>query len=147
MNKLFFEHFNAEDAHILGEAMRADAIANRLPIVIDIRAGDTPLYVVMLPGATAENFDWARRKRNLALLTKQDTWTHGQKRLEGNDILEELGLDVRDYASHGGCIPVFVEEGVIEATVTVSGLPQKEDHELALKHLKDLWNKQQKEIA
>ena len=147
MQTMTFEHFNAEDAHSLGEAMRAEAVANNLPIVIDIREGDTPLYSVLLPGATAENFDWARRKRNLALLTKQDTWSHGQRRLEGHDILDELGLDVRDYASHGGCIPVFLSGSVLAATVTVSGLPQKEDHELVLKHLTELWHKQQKEIA
>ena len=143
---MIFEHFTERDAHTLGEAMRAEALANNLPIVLDIRAGDTPLYAVMLPGATAENFDWARRKRNLALLTKQDTWSHGQRRLEGHDILDELGLDVRDYASHGGCIPVFLADSVLVATVTVSGLPQKEDHELALKHLQILWNSQQKAI-
>lgn len=146
MDSMIFEHFNAEDAHSLGEGMRAEALANNLPIVIDIRAGDNPLYAVMLPGATAENFDWARRKRNLALLTKQDTWSHGQRRLEGHDILDELGLDVRDYASHGGCIPVFLADSVLVATVTVSGLPQKEDHELALKHLQTLWNSQQKAL-
>ena len=146
MDPMIFEHFTERDAHTLGEAMRAEALANNLPIVLDIRAGDTPLYAVMLPGATAENFDWARRKRNLALLTKQDTWSHGQRRLEGHDILDELGLDVRDYASHGGCIPVFLADSVLVATVTVSGLPQKEDHELALKHLQILWNSQQKAI-
>ncbi len=146
MQTMTFEHFNAEDAHALGEAMRAEAMANNLPIVIDIRAGETPLYAVMLPGATAENFDWARRKRNLALLTKQDTWSHGQRRLEGQDILDELGLAERDYASHGGCIPVFLADSVLVATVTVSGLPQKEDHDLALKHLHNLWNIQQKAI-
>lgn len=123
--------------------MRSEALELGLPIVIDIRADDIPLYSVMLPGATAENFDWARRKRNLTLLTKKDSWSHGQRRLEGHDILDELGLDVHDYASHGGCIPVFLAGDEIVATVTVSGLPQKEDHELALKHLENLWKSQQ----
>jgi len=143
MHSMTFAHFTELDAHSLGEAMREEALRLSLPIVIDIRAGDTPLYSVMLPGATAENFDWARRKRNLTLLTKQDTWSHGQRRLEGHDILDELGLDIREYASHGGCIPVFLADDVLVATVTVSGLPQKEDHELALKHLQQLWKSQQ----
>ena len=146
MDSMIFEHFTELDAHTLGESMRAEALELELPIVIDIRAGDTPLYAVMLPGATAENFDWARRKRNLANLTKQDTWSHGQRRLEGHDILDELGLDVRDYASHGGCIPVFLADSVLVATVTVSGLPQKEDHEFALKHLQKLWKSEQKAL-
>ena len=117
--------------------MRAEALAKNLPIVIDIRQGDTPLYSVMLPGATAENFDWARRKRNLTLLTKKDTWQLAQLRAQGKDPIVELNLNEKDYASHGGCIPVFVNDEIV-ATVTVSGLPQQDDHELALKHLESL---------
>ena len=131
------ESFTELDAHLIGEAMRKEALKNNWPIVIDIRQGETPLYSVMLPGATAENFDWARRKRNLTHLTQKDTWQLAQLRAEGKDPIVELGLDEKDYASHGGCIPVFVN-GEIAATVTVSGLPQKDDHDLALKHLEAL---------
>ncbi len=145
MDAMIFEHFDALDAHTLGEAMREEALELSLPIVIDIRAGDSPLYSVMLPGSTADNYDWARRKRNLTLLTKQDTWSHGQRRLEGRDILDELELAERDYASHGGCIPVFLADDALVATVTVSGLPQKDDHDFAFKHLQNLWMIQQAE--
>lgn len=117
--------------------MREEALANNWPIVIDIRECDAPLYSVMLPGATAENFNWARRKRNLATLLGKDTWQLAQLRAEGKDPIVELGLDEKDYASHGGCIPVFVNHELV-ATVTVSGLPQQEDHELALRHLRRL---------
>jgi uncharacterized protein (UPF0303 family) len=114
--------------------MSDEALVAKLPIVIDIRSGDTPMFSVMLPGASAENFGWARRKRNLTHLTKKDTWQLAQLRAEGKDPLVELKLDEKDYASHGGCIPVFVNNELV-ATVTVSGLPQKEDHDFALKHL------------
>ena len=141
---MVFDHFDEFDAHALGEAIYADAHLLKLPIVIDIRADDTPLYSVMLAGATEENFDWARRKRNLTLLTKLPSWDHGQNREAGNDIIDELGLDVNEYASHGGCIPVFLVDGKLVATVTVSGLPQKDDHDLVLKHLQALWLNQKR---
>jgi uncharacterized protein (UPF0303 family) len=137
MSQVSVETFTELDAHRLGEAMRVEALSNNWPIVIDIRAGETPLYSVMLPGATAENFDWARRKRNLTLLTGKDTWQLAQLRAQGKDPIVELGLDEKDYASHGGCIPIFVGDQIV-ATVTVSGLPQKDDHDLAYKHLEAL---------
>ena len=137
MTRFEFERFSAVEANKIGAAMCAEALSRSLPIVIDIRAGDTPLYSVMLPGATAENFDWARRKRNLTMLTGKDTWQLAQLRAEGKDPILEFGLDEKDYASHGGCIPVFVGEQIV-ATVTVSGLPQKEDHDLAFKYLEEL---------
>jgi uncharacterized protein (UPF0303 family) len=118
--------------------MREDALAQKLPIAIDIRKGDTPLYSVLLPGAGPANFDWARRKRNLTLITEESTWELAQKREAGTDLIALMGLDPRDYASHGGCVPVFVEGSGLVATVTVSGLPQKEDHEFAVKHLNNL---------
>ena len=145
MDSIVFEHFDQLDAHMLGERMRTEAIALGLPIVIDIRSEDSPWYSVMLPGASAENFDWARRKRNLTLLTRLDTWALSQRRANGDDVIVKLGLEEKDYASHGGCIPVFLTDNTLVATVTVSGLPQKDDHDLALKHLTEFWLKQQKD--
>jgi uncharacterized protein (UPF0303 family) len=136
------KHFTTEDAYLLGTRMRAEALENKLPIVIDIRSGDTPMFAVMLPGAGLANFDWARRKRNLTLLTGEDTWTLSQKRANREDLIELMGLEPRDYASHGGCVPIHVEGVGLVATVTVSGLPQKEDHDFAIKHLSALASEQ-----
>ena len=138
MTDIDFKRFTAAEAFELGSRMYADAMAQALPIVIDIRSGDAPLYSVMLPGASALNFDWARRKRNLTLLTQKSSWHHSQNLAKGEDVIASMALDPRDYTAHGGCIPIFVEGAGLVATVTISGLPQKEDHEFALKHLTDL---------
>ena len=142
MTDIVFKRFTAVEAFELGSRMYADAMAQALPIVIDIRSGDAPMYSVMLPGASALNFDWARRKRNLTLLTQKSTWHHSQNLAKGEDVIASMALDPRDYTAHGGCIPIFVEGAGLVATVTISGLPQKEDHEFALKHLTDLLSEQ-----
>lgn len=136
---LIFDKFDEDDAWGLGLLMRERAAADGLPIAIDIRLGDAPLCSIMMPGANASNFDWARRKRNLSLLVGQSSWELSLSAAIGTDIVNLMGLDPRDYTPHGGCVPIRVE-GVagIVATVTVSGLPQEQDHIFAVEALKAL---------
>jgi uncharacterized protein (UPF0303 family) len=131
--------FDEADAWALGNWMRHRALAAGHPIVIDIRQGDAPLFSLMLPGATAANFDWARRKRNLSLLIGQSSWELSLEKAAGTDFVELMGLDPRDFTPHGGCVPIRVEgvSGIV-ATVTVSGLPQQQDHDFAVAALKAL---------
>jgi len=128
--------FDEHDAWLLGNLMRERALERGYPIAIDIRLGDAPLFSVMLPGATAANFDWARRKRNLALLVGASSWELSLAAKVGFEVISAMGLDSRDYTPHGGCVPIRVA-GVagIVATVTVSGLPQQDDHEFAVECL------------
>lgn len=126
--------FDESDAWRLGSLMRELADKRNYPVAIDIRSGDTPLFSVLMPGATEVNFNWARRKRNLVLLTGRSTWFHQEHRLAGNDILVEQNLDPANYASHGGGVPIYVD-GKLAATVVVSGLPSKEDHDFVIECL------------
>ena len=136
LKSLELERFDEQDAWQLGTWLRDKALKRGYPIVIDIRQGDTPLFAVMLPGATAANFDWARRKRNLSLLIGQSSWELSLEKRLGTDFVQLMGLDERDYTPHGGCVPIRVA-GVagIVATVTISGLPQQQDHEFAVEGL------------
>lgn len=126
--------FAQEDAWHLCEIAHDLALKRGYPIVIDIRKEQASLFTVRLPGATEVNLDWARRKRNLTLLTKQASWEHDKARKAGHDILIEQNLDPTEYASHGGCVPIKVN-GKLVATFAISGLPSKEDHEFAIECL------------
>lgn len=139
------KHFTQDDAWTLGSQMREEAIKRGYPIVIDIRKGDAPMFSVMLDGASGNNFDWARRKRNLVLLTEVSSWHHSEEKAKGKDIIEMMGLDPRDFTPHGGCVPIFVEGAGLVATVTISGLPQKEDHDFAVESVLKLVASQQAE--
>jgi uncharacterized protein (UPF0303 family) len=49
--------------------------------------------------------------------------------------LEERGHAIADFAAHGGSFPLHVEGAGIVGSVTVSGLPQRADHELVVEAL------------
>ena len=132
--------FEQTDAWNLGVIAHDLAAERNYPIAIDIRQDKTSLFTVRLPGATEVNLDWARRKRNLTLLTGVASWEHDKARKAGHDILIEQNLDPTEYASHGGCVPIIVN-GEIVATFAISGLPSKDDHEFAVECL-NLLNSQ-----
>jgi uncharacterized protein (UPF0303 family) len=46
-----------------------------------------------------------------------------------------MGLPARDYASHGGSFPVITTSGTCIGAVTVSGLPQRDDHSMVVQAL------------
>jgi uncharacterized protein (UPF0303 family) len=50
-------------------------------------------------------------------------------------------LPISDYASHGGSFPLAVKGAGIVGSVTVSGLPQRADHELVVEALCALLGK------
>jgi uncharacterized protein (UPF0303 family) len=54
----------------------------------------------------------------------------------GTTFEDEFGLDPQRYAAHGGCVPVVVRSVGPVGTVTVSGLPQVEDHRLVVAALR-----------
>lgn len=49
--------------------------------------------------------------------------------------LENRGLEARDFAAQGGSFPIFVKGVGCLGAITVSGLPQREDHELVVEVL------------
>jgi len=53
-------------------------------------------------------------------------------------LTESQGLPLADYATHGGSFPISVAGAGVVGSVTVSGLPQRADHELVVEALCDL---------
>jgi uncharacterized protein (UPF0303 family) len=56
----------------------------------------------------------------------------------GKTLADSLGPAAADYAAHGGCFPVVVKGVGLVGTVTVSGLPQKDDHDLVVEAIREL---------
>jgi uncharacterized protein (UPF0303 family) len=129
---LVFPKFDESIAWEVGSLLRAAAEVVGQPVVIDIRRGDDCLFFVAMPGTTPANADWARRKRNLVNLLQESSYALGLRREMGQDIVSFMSLDYRNFASHGGCFPIRVAGAGMVGTITVSGLPQREDHKLVI---------------
>lgn len=131
--RLVFPVFDASTAWSIGSALRTAALERGVAVAIDIRAGENILFFHAMPGTAPANADWARRKRNLVELVRRSSYALGlQNQISGRNVEAEMGLPLRDYASHGGCFPVRVAGAGHIGTITVSGLPQREDHYLVV---------------
>jgi len=60
---------------------------------------------------------------------------------------EKAGLEVKDYAPHGGCFPILLADSGCVGTITVSGLPQREDHNLVIDVLQDYLHLAAEDLA
>lgn len=130
---LVFEHFDENVAAEVGNAIVAAGRSAGYAIIVEICKGDALQFFAALPGTTAANQDWARRKRGVFRLTQESTYAASLKRKAGMDIVEAMALDPRDYTAHGGCFPITVKGAGVIGSVTVSGIPSDRlDHNLVV---------------
>jgi uncharacterized protein (UPF0303 family) len=132
---LVFLAFNEETAWRLGSRLRTLALDRNLIVVIDVRRPAHPLFYAALPGTTPDNAEWVRRKSNVVFRFHRSSYAVGLDLEQKQSSLEARGLPTADYASHGGSFPIRVANAGIVAAVTVSGLPQRADHELVVEAL------------
>ena len=89
-----------------------------------------------MDGTTPDNVEWVRRKSNVVARFHHSSYAIGLKeRIKNETLLESQGLPVADYATHGGSFPLAVASAGVVGSVTVSGLPQRSDHELVIEAL------------
>jgi uncharacterized protein (UPF0303 family) len=120
----------------LGCKLRAMAVERGLAVVIDVRRFGQPLFYTALEGTTPDNVEWVRRKTNVVARFHRSSYAVGL-RLKAKDetLTDQQGLPLADYATHGGSFPLAVVGAGVVGSVTVSGLPQREDHELVVEGL------------
>ena len=138
--ELQFESMDEQTAWEIGTHLRKLAEERGLSIVIDVRRFGQPLFYTALKGTTPDNVEWVRRKSNSVARFHRSSYGLGQHLKCKNDSLEARGLPTADYASHGGSFPIKVRNAGIVGSVTVSGLPQRDDHELVVEALCGLLN-------
>jgi uncharacterized protein (UPF0303 family) len=131
--------FSMDDALNLGLLLVELGKEGQLPIAIDITKGEQVLFHVALPGATPDNEHWIRAKQRTAARYEMPSLLVGLRgRLRGGRIEDQAWFDQSRYAAHGGSFPVYVRGVGAVATVTVSGLPQVQDHNLVVQALREV---------
>jgi uncharacterized protein (UPF0303 family) len=132
---LQFKRFNEADAWVLGTQMQERAAERKLPLVMDIRIGIRPMFYVAMPGTTPENPDWVRRKINTVYRFEACSYRIGlEYAAKGNPFDQSRGIDPLQYAPAGGGFPIRLAGSLVGA-VTVSGIPQREDHNFVAESL------------
>lgn len=133
---LVFPHFDEERAWSLGLRLQQLASSRGHAVVIDIRRFGQPLFYCALPGTTPDNPEWVRRKSNVVARFFRSSYAVGLHLQGQNSSLQEKqGLPLADYAVHGGAFPLSVAGAGVIGSITVSGLPQRQDHELVVEAL------------
>ncbi|MFP5228140.1 MAG: heme-degrading domain-containing protein [Acidobacteriota bacterium] len=133
--QLVLSAFDEEAAWRIGNRLRAMATERGLSIVVDVRRPAQQLFYTALGGTTPDNPEWVRRKSNVVFRFHRSSYAVGLDLEQKGSSVEARGLPTGDYASHGGSFPIRVQNAGLVAAVTVSGLPQRADHELVVEAL------------
>jgi len=127
---LQFSHFDNAKAWELGEAIKRHCSDRNLAVTIEIRLCRETVFLYAMQGTSPNNSDWARRKRNTTELQQRSSYAVGLALSEGVTLETQSGLPIRDYSHHGGSFPIRVKGVGCVGAATISGLPQREDHNI-----------------
>jgi uncharacterized protein (UPF0303 family) len=134
--ELRLPRFDAQIAWELGTRLRGMAAERGHTLVIDVRRFGQQLFFCAFDGTTPDNGEWVRKKINVVARFHRSSYGVGlTMATKGMTLLERYGLPVADYAADGGSFPIALENAGVIGSVTVSGLPQRADHELVVEAL------------
>lgn len=138
--------FSHDDAWNLGCLTVGVAQLRDLPVAVAIDLMGQRVFHAGLPGSTSENDSWIDRKVRTVRDFGESSFLVG-RRIEARGEQPDEALDVSVYAGHGGAFPIRVDSGPktnLVGSLVISGLPQEEDHALAVECLR-LFRDSQKE--
>ena len=130
---LLFTRFDFADAWRLGSLLVQLATERGLPVAIDIRRGTQQLFHAALAGSTPDNDAWIERKVRVVQRFGHSSFLVGRRlAAQGRELDAAMGVNPARFAAHGGAFPVRLEAAGVIGVVTVSGLPQADDHALVV---------------
>jgi uncharacterized protein (UPF0303 family) len=134
---LVWERFSNDDALALGLAVVEKARARGLGVAVDVERGGQRLFHFAMEGTSPDNASWIERKKNVVKRVFVSSYAYGLKLAAEGKTLHDLGLDPSLHAAHGGCVPIVVKGTGVVGMLTISGLPQKDDHDLAVEVMRE----------
>jgi uncharacterized protein (UPF0303 family) len=130
---LHFTDFTPDTAWQLGNRLRDALLTREAGCTAEIELSGQLLFACTTVGAKPDQADWIRRKRNTVRHFARSSYAVGrQLELDGRTLEARDGLALADYAAHGGGFPIVFAGSECVGTIIVSGLPQREDHNLVV---------------
>jgi uncharacterized protein (UPF0303 family) len=119
----------------IGQVAVSLGCQRKFPIAIEVRIGEWIVFHASLEGLKPENDWWINRKGAVVMLNQHSTMFERVSAEEREvDWHQENGVTDETHAIHGGALPLMTEEG-FKGILIISGLPQVEDHLLAVEVL------------
>ena len=134
--ELVLLEFDEQVAFALGSAIRDRAVADGMSLVVDIRTWDRQMFFAATAGTNADNAEWVRRKINTVRRFQRASYRMVLERGEV-PFSPQAGADSADFVIAGGGFPIRVKGAGIIGCVTISGLPGRDDHGVAVDALCD----------
>ena len=136
-DELQFSEFTNDTALTLGLRLLEAARRERKALTIDICRNGQQLFHAALAGTSTDNDVWIRRKNRVVNHYGHSSFYVGTDfRARGKTFERDSRLSIDDYAAHGGAFPVIVRNVGAVGTVSVSGLPQADDHAFVVRELR-----------
>ena len=145
-NELVLPSFDEAIAFEIGSAIRSRALQDGLSLVVDLRTWDRQLFFSATPGTSADNAEWVRRKINSVRRFQRASYRLVLERGEAPLSLQS-GADPADFVIAGGGFPIRVIGAGIVGALTISGLPGRDDHGVAVDALCDHLGKSRSDYA
>lgn len=135
---LQFSEFSNETAYELGVRLVEGARREQKAITIDISRNGQQVFHYALPGTSADNDEWIKRKNRVVNRFGHSSFYLGRQYAnQGTTLEERMYLNTAEYSAHGGAFPILIKGVGVVGTITVSGLPQQEDHEFVVRTIAD----------
>ncbi|MEC5385888.1 heme-degrading domain-containing protein [Uliginosibacterium sp. H3] len=146
--RLQFDAFNATTALDIGLRLRALIESRGKKAAIDIQLAGHPLFFYAMLGTTPDNGEWIRRKRNVVMRFHKSSYAFSlgvQK--NGHSLMERFGAGPDQLVLAGGGFPIRLRDSGVVGSITVSGLPQRDDHGVIVEVLADVLGQNIAELA
>jgi|HubBroStandDraft_5_1064220.scaffolds.fasta_scaffold18178_3 uncharacterized protein (UPF0303 family) len=145
---LRFTNFNTETAWELGCTLRTLLMDRRVGGTVEIELANHLLFACATPTSNPGQADWIRRKRNVVHRFGRSSYAIGRILESNNETLQSRhSLKAADYAAHGGGFPILLDGSGAVGSVVMSGLPQRDDHNLVISALAKILGKDVPRLA
>jgi uncharacterized protein (UPF0303 family) len=136
--ELQFSEFTSVTALEIGLKIIEKAKKEKQAVTIDIHRNGQQLFHYAFEGTSPDNDQWIIRKNRVVNRFHKSSLYVGTRLLQSGQSMEEKYLlNSLEYAPHGGAFPIRINKVGVVGTITVSGLPQKEDHALVVAVIRD----------
>ncbi len=135
--ELAFASFDEAAAFSIGSAIRERASRESLKIVVAIRLWNRLLFYAALPGSSGDNWTWAQRKSNVVERWGKASYRALVENKRNRTYPWNDDADPKLYALHGGAFPIVIKGTGPIGSITVSGLPEADDHSVVVEAVCD----------